>query len=643
MANEKLFLNDVEIELTNDSSSFARTLQVNDLISLQSRQSSYTKNIKIPRTPNNLQKLGFIGEFNSTGYSLPSQKLEVTYIIDNEYLIYKGWGVIEETTDNYISRIAYDGLIDLYKSIENLTLADLDIDELEHSKTLENVLHSMTAATPYKYITADYGGKCTFEKTISGTTYDVFNIDYMIPSVLVRFFIDKIFAYVGATYDGIIFNEPEYENLFMTYSNGYTYDDTAVDFYASSNFSAGAFENSSNSSFEVIHNSPTPDETYGHFPIIIPISIVMYINKTGFYRLKVGGGQSYARVKYEDPYYSPSVVSEKIYYRFLINDNKYVEANETVSLNENDTVKAIGYIKSNRKIDSVVFNGQSLTYQYVSGNEIDFRSSLKEFTVKDFLNEFIYRFGLTIYKDKYENKYTFKMFKEILNVTNRYYTGNGGYIIYSDSQIPDLSDKFVSKVNEKYIYGNYAKNNKFTYKYNTDGATYNDTSFYINNVNLSDEKVVLASKLYSREETKTLAFKDDYFYNQYLLWEKEINDDGEIEYKVLRNHFHFLNAGAGSYWSGAPYIGSELTNEAVPYSYFYNVTDYMISPYVEFERMMNDFKIIIAKMKFTLNDINNFDFSKLYYIKQLGGYYLVNKIQDYQLNKNCTVELLRYQ
>lgn len=642
MANQRLFLNDVEIELTNDSTSFSRTLQVNDLISLQSRQSSYTKNIKIPRTPTNSQKLGFIGEFNSTGYGLPSQKLEVTYIVDNEYMIYKGWGVVEEVTDTYIALLAYDGLFDLYKAVENLTLADLDIDELEHSKTVENVLTSMTATTPYKYITADYGGKCTFEKSISGTTYNVINIDYMIPSVLVRFFIDKIFTYVGATYNGIIFNEPEYRNLYMTYSNGYTYDETPVDFYANSNLSVGAFENLNNSSFQVIHNSPSPDSAYGNFPLIFPQPIAMYINKSGYYRLKVSG-QSYARVSYGTSFQSTTMVNERIYYKFLINDTKYVEANETVSLNVNDTVKAIGYIKSNRTIQSVFLNSQSLTYQYISGNQIDFRSSLKEFTVKDFLNEFIYRFGLTIYKDKYEKNYTFKMFKEILNVTNRYYTGNGGYTIYENSQIPDLSDKFVSKINEKYTYGSYAKNNKFTYKYNVDGATYNDTSFYIDNVNLSDEKVVLASKLYSTEENKTEAFKDNNYYNQYLLWEKEIDDVGVVNYKVLTNHFHFLNAGVGSYWTGAPYIGSELTNETVPLNYYYGVMDYMISPYVEFERMMNDFKIIRAKMNFTLNDINNFDFSKLYYVKQLGGYYLVNKIQDYQLNKNCIVELLRYQ
>ena len=631
MPNERIFINDVEFELTNNTSNFARTFQVNDLISLQSRQTSYTKNIHIPKTPNNLKALGFIGEFGSTGYALPSTKIDVNYIVDSEFMIYKGWGVIEETTDDYVAINVYDGLIDLYKGIENLTLADLDLSELEHNKTYPNIMASMTGSTPYKYIQADYGGKCIFAKTIGGTSYNVINVDYMIPSVKVNYLIDKIFGYLGATYSGDIFTKNYYNKLFMTYSNGFTVDEDPIVYYTNSSFSSGSTISGTSvigSSFVVHHNSPTPlsgsflsNETY-----VIPTAGAYKFENLGTYIFALLSGKV--------------TIPQRLVTELVVNDStRYslgYHSNIMLSLNVGDKIQIQAKSPNNLyKILSVTSQGLNLKYSYIGGNEIDFKTSLKEFTIKDFLNEFIYRFGLTMYKDKYQNKYTFKSFDEILNIDS--------------SNIIDLSNKFIRKINEVYQYGNYGQVNTFTYKYNEANSTYFNKSFFIDNVNLSDEKIILNSKLYAPEQFKTQNFKDNRFYTQYLLWKKDINDAGDVSYKPLSNHFHFLTAEFASSYiyitDGliTPYIGSELTNEAVELTNFYYTTDLPIEPYNKFEVMLNDFKMVRAEMKFDLLDVNDFDFSKLYYIKQLGGYYLVNKIQDFQLGKTCIVELLRYQ
>ena len=44
-------------------------------------------------------------------------------------------------------------------------------------------------------------------------------------------------------------------------------------------------------------------------------------------------------------------------------------------------------------------------------------------------------------------------------------------------------------------------------------------------------------------------------------------------------------------------------------------------------------------LKYT--DITNFDFTKLYFIKQLGNYYLVNKIINFRMNETTNVELIK--
>jgi hypothetical protein len=610
MANERLFLNDVEFELTNNSTGFARTLQVNDLISLQSRQTSYTKNIKIPRTPNNLKKLGFIGEFTSTGYGLPSTKLEVNYVIDNEYMIYKGWGVIEETTNDYVAINVYDGIIDLFKAIENISLADLDIEELEHPKTLSNVIDSITNVdtSPYTYIIADYGGKSRFTFLTGGTSGTSVNMDYLVPSVKVKYLVDKIFDYAKATYSGSTFLTPEYDDLYMTYSNGYPVDAEPTVYYANSSLEVGTnLGNSDYTSFVIKHNSPAPsagtflnDETYA-----VPI--------TGVYQFKnLGTGIS--------GIIFGSFV-QQLLIEVVINDGaRYdIKTKPILTLNAGDTIKLIARSNYGYKLNGLSFN-LNLSYDLVGGNEVNFKNSLKEFLVKDFLNEIIYRYGLTIYKDKYLSHYNFKTFEEIINVNN--------------DNLIDLSDSFIMKINETYKYANYAQNNIIKYKYNVDGSSYEDKSILINNVNLPDNKIVLTSKMYVKEEFQSEEL--GYYSNQYLLWDKDIND-GVVTYRNLTNHFHFVSIKPMKLNS---FIGSELTGDKILINPFYLTKDVTLQPYLNFETILNNFKIITAEMNLNLFQVNNFDFSKLYHIKQLGGCFIVNKIQDYQLNKTCKVELI---
>jgi hypothetical protein len=53
MESERLYINNKLIELSTQTQQFARTLQVNDILSLDDRQTNFTKNIRIARTPSN--------------------------------------------------------------------------------------------------------------------------------------------------------------------------------------------------------------------------------------------------------------------------------------------------------------------------------------------------------------------------------------------------------------------------------------------------------------------------------------------------------------------------------------------------------------------------------------------------------------
>jgi hypothetical protein len=59
MESERLYINNKLIELSTQTQQFARTLQVNDILSLDDRQTNFTKNIRIARTPSNVTSNGF--------------------------------------------------------------------------------------------------------------------------------------------------------------------------------------------------------------------------------------------------------------------------------------------------------------------------------------------------------------------------------------------------------------------------------------------------------------------------------------------------------------------------------------------------------------------------------------------------------
>lgn len=166
----------------------------------------------------------------------------------------------------------------------------------------------------------------------------------------------------------------------------------------------------------------------------------------------------------------------------------------------------------------------TITLSKVVAQDIDFDGALIDFKVTDFFNEIITRFGLSLYKDKYSNNYKFLTLEELLQ----------------DNDVIDWSDKFVGLESESYVYGNYAQNNVLSYKYNDEGSDFNDGAISINNVNLEDTKQVIASKIFSPERLQTKYF--DRNTNVYKLFEKDIKDDGSINYKSLDKKFYFMRS-----------------------------------------------------------------------------------------------------
>ncbi|PWB24646.1 hypothetical protein [Flavobacterium sp. HTF] len=634
---ERLFINEIEIELATDESAFARTLQVNDLVNIENRQTNFTKNIKVPKTPKNIQTFDWLGVSGNVS-QFPYQKNIAKYMIGNEFLIYDGWALVNQT-DGFYNISIYDGAIDLYKAIENITLADLSINEIDHTKNIENVIASFGDDLKYKYIVADYNGQSQYSST-GGTLNDTVNIDYLVPSTKIGYLLDKTFEYANATYDGSIFNTDDFKNTYISYlrKNDGTEVNQVIYNGSGEHYSYGGAIQPNIVS--VKHNVTSGVTGGGSFDAD---TIGFTVDSSGIYEVSyfwsifadVDSGSYF----YQNLRLVPKVlVNDTFYYPLSFSDSE-ISGSTQVPMNAGDSFKIVATTSAGNILYPLRFGISDsmipiplwfhLQYKFVSTSSETSRKALGEFKVKEFLNEILWKYGLTMYKDKYRNHYTFKNLSEIINENNTI----------------DWSDKFQSVSSESYLYGTYAQSNQLALKYNSDNVNYDDGYITVNNKNLNDSKVVIQSKVYAKEEDKTSNL--GYESNLYKYWDKEINDEGEVNYKSLSSRFYWMtytnkNYPAGK-WFGSQSQATRAKAYVVPeesttnQSFNYTVSKY----YSEFNKILDNAKIVTANVWLTYLDVIDFDFSKLYFIKQLGAYFLVNKIINFQLNKSTSVELIQ--
>ena len=198
-----LYINGNPIELS-EVSPIAQTKQVNDIASLENRQTNFTNKFTVPPTPSNVRAMGKLYITGNTS-NIPYQKntCDLFDAVTGLCMIYKGWANITGSSDKGYEIYVYDGNLEIYKAIENKTLGDLDLTDLEHSKTLYEVISTFDDSKPYKYILADYNGKALFDT-------NKINIDYLVPSVRASWLVAKIETYTGFVLNGSFKNNPDF-------------------------------------------------------------------------------------------------------------------------------------------------------------------------------------------------------------------------------------------------------------------------------------------------------------------------------------------------------------------------------------------------------------------------------------------------
>lgn len=611
-----VYINGQQI-LISESRPIAYTKQVNDLARFDNRQSNFAHKFIAPYNAVNkriMEKVYFIGNQSNIPYQ--KNRVDIIDADSGKHLIYNGWANITTSNPNGYEIYTYDGIIDFYRAIENKTLTDVGISELNHLKNLETIVESWNDELNYKYIIADYGGKVY-------TDDGKLNSDYLVPSARKSFLFERIHEFAGFTFSGSVFDTEKYKNLWLTFPKPVPTEEPVV-----IPITSQEWQLATNASILPYMINPFPAEFTSIYANNTGAQIgTVNITQTGSYSLKAFGNliQAGAGLITSLGYASLNALGETIQEGLF---NPTIDLSVIVNCEAGGKLQIIHYSYFFGFAGNITGN-LTTSLALIEGYTASFDEALLDFSAKDLVNEIMQHFGLTAFKDKFSKHIDYLTLDEILQ----------------NEEVIDWSEKFRGKGSEKYILGNYAKKNNYSYRYNGENEKHNDGFITIDNENLKDETTILLSKIYSPEKNKRMVLT--HLSNIYKIWDKELKDDSTLEYKELTGRYYFLRSETKTFLVPQP-IRSDVLNTddtflSAPFeSYFrLNLQQVIYDNYSAIESILYKAKTPEALFDLKPIDVAEFDFKRMIVVKQMGSYYLVNKILNFVKGQLTRCELVK--
>lgn len=225
MIRTEIYIENNQLDLTEDIST-EFTYTIDDITDFGSKNTSYSKTIKIGGTATNNRVFGFVfdlGNANFTdntqpnvNYNFNASKSAQCRIFVDKVQIFKGsLRILEITIENGV--ITYECSVfgelgGLVSAIGNNRLEDLDFNTYNHTFNATNIQNSWNTinGSGYYYPLIDYGN-------VSANKVD-FNVTAFRPALYVKEYIDKIFAMSGYTFTCDFFNTALFKRLIIPHN-----------------------------------------------------------------------------------------------------------------------------------------------------------------------------------------------------------------------------------------------------------------------------------------------------------------------------------------------------------------------------------------------------------------------------------------
>ena len=395
------------------------TRSIADIKEPQSRSSDWSKTITLPGTKNNNRIFSHIFEVGNeiTGTSQlapdfnPNKKANVVVLVDGMEQI-RGFIRLTEIVVNDSKDIIYNATIhgqtaDLFTSLENAKLSDLNFSEYNHTMNITNVIDSWdnqiyVDGSPTSFA---YGQGYVWMQPLpkhNVANVDKWRVDDHIPCLYAKTVIDKIFSSVGYTYTSdSFFNTDRFKRLVLPYQYGaasasgvtnrlfqasinsnttltsgdripFANDSTGGNFDNGGNWDATTYEYTAPDTAEYNFNLTIGLPTYGARDMVV---FRVYQNSTLVRNIFLYGNST----------------SDSFDIQLIKNDVLYIEFYELVDLDTNISSSSVDIA-----VPSTIYNA-SKSNLLGYNNTIDFSQFFSgEYTQKDLLLNFVKMFNLYI-------------------------------------------------------------------------------------------------------------------------------------------------------------------------------------------------------------------------------------------------------
>lgn len=204
------------------------TYNVADIADISSRNSSFSKTIKLPETANNRQVFGDISDLAAEPATFNPNKKAKCWILVDSLPVIEGYLQLRKVYFNKSTQmgelevVIYADNDNFYKLLGESNISDLNFSELNHDWTSTNIIQSWTASwnNGYYYPLIDYGqdwelgdinGWSSAYKTYVAT-------NEMFPATNVKYIWDKIFANANYTYQSNFLNGDMFKDLYIPFN-----------------------------------------------------------------------------------------------------------------------------------------------------------------------------------------------------------------------------------------------------------------------------------------------------------------------------------------------------------------------------------------------------------------------------------------
>lgn len=634
----KLFLNDTEIDLSDAS------IQINYSIAkigeIENRSGARSAQIELPKTARN--RLFFENPDDLGSQSVkPYRRIKARLYTDgiDQRILFASLETVNET---YNIRV-YGLNVSFFDLIKAKKLIDLDLKDLDHYRTFNNIKDGRNRTEGYLYPIVDNFADSPnlYMGNVSATAY----VQYLYPAIYYEDMLRRICEAEGYTLINEIPNLPLYptDKLCLPYSS--------VKFQ----------RNKDMGRYDALISIDSPQAATGSFTAIPFLTLIDYEYKY-WGSTSLSSGLLFLDVILCDIDYSftlENTTGADLIYQLDYTDSTGSIAFESFTIPASTTIihtksfpqyETKGFIEVLQKVGgatgSVMINAATITIsnsvlvtfnesiQYDNGRYsfTTISSLLPDWKQSQLFSNYLKMFCGLISVDEFEKTVTLFPFSDIVK---------------NISSGKDWSDKLdLSNVDEKKFAFDYSQINNLTYKADDTVTKPNGTDgvILIDDENLDGlgDMVKLdfaASEMVTRLNGQTIP--------QIKMWVNVGNADeekNEVEQRVLVVKFIDIPF---DYTDGSP--PTTVTTD-IPLPYFISEEDFnlgfednLLRYYAKFIEVLDRTKILTLDLRLNASDINQLDFTKPVYIQHFNSWFYISQIKGYEPNSyNSTqVELVK--